>query len=236
MRAPTGWGLDPLTASFNEARSNQYATFANKRAGKHAVSIDRLLLALLADHIDTKPTVPLNFLLRAHSCYRAAASCVMAGQVYEATVLSRAVIESAAYGMFIGGDQAKTTLWYSRQDSASARERVRKEFGYGKLRGHFEKAHPRVAPAFTSLYEALIDFGAHPNEPGFSINMKLQKAGRSRTFDTIYMHEDGLPLDFGLSNLCRVGLWIVLAIRELYPEAYAERCEPTAVEALMAAY
>ena len=236
QRAPNGWGLNSLTAAFDAARENQFATFHNKPIAIDIVAIDRILWGLLEGHVDIRPMLPLNFFLRAHSCFRAAAACAFAGQVYEATVLQRATLEAAAYGLFIGDDVERGKLWFSRGDSKQAKENVRTEFGYGNLKRYFETHHATVAPAFVSLYETLIDFGAHPNEAGFSINQKLRRENRQKVFDTVYLHDDGLPLDFGLKNLGRVGLWTILAFRELYPQAYEARDFGTDVDAMVAMY
>jgi hypothetical protein len=213
---PPNWGLNPLTAALDEARENQYATFHNKPIVRDVVAIDRTLWGLLVGHIDPRPMMPMNFLLRAHSSFRAAASCAMSGQVYETTVLQRAALESAAYGLFVGDDNERGARWLNRNTSNSAKERVRTEFGFGNLRRYFESKHPGVAEAFDTIYEMLIDFGAHPNEGGFSINTSLRKEGDLSIMDTIYLHEDGMPLDFGLRNLVHVGLWIIMTFRELY--------------------
>jgi hypothetical protein len=102
------------------------------------------------------------------------------------------------------------------------------------MRRHFETDYPRVAPAFVSLYETLIDFGAHPNEAGFSISTTMRKEGGKQLIDTVYLHDDGLPLEFGLKNASRVGIWTALSYRELYPSPYAAAGVDDAVDELAA--
>lgn len=218
MNPPSGWGLNSFTAAFDAARENQYATFHNKAPAKDdLVQIDWLLWRLLEGKIDPTPLQPMNFFLRSHSCFRAASACAMAGQVYEAVVLQRATLEAAAYGLHIGPNEQRTQLWFSRGNSAAAAERVRKEFSFGSLKRHFRQDFPDIASAFVSLYETLIDFGAHSNEPGLSISTNIRQEEGKRMFDTVYLHGDGLPLDFGLKNAARVGLWTMLAYQKVYP-------------------
>jgi hypothetical protein len=207
------------------ARENQFATFHNKASAKvDLVSIDKVLRKLVDGHLDPVPLMPMQFFLRSHSCFRAAAECAMSGQIYEATVLMRATLESAAYGLHVGSDEARAKLWFSRGDSKSAGERVRSDFSYGNLKRHFEADYPALASVFVYLYETLIDFGAHPNEAGFSISTAIRREGDKRLFDTIYLHDDNLALDFGLKNTARVAVWVALAYREVYPVLY-EKCE-----------
>lgn len=145
----------------------------------------------------------------------------MAGQVYEATVLQRAVLEAAAYGLYIGDNLERGELWLRRSDSKSAKDRVRDAFSFGSLRRDFKSRHPGLEPAFSSLYDALVDFGAHPNEEGFSISTNIRKVEGGRSIDTVYLHDDDGPaLDFGMKNTARVGLWIILVFRAIYPALY----------------
>ena len=152
--APRGWGLNSLTDSFNSMRTNQYATFDRKDASLDLVAIDRVLFELLEGNVDIRPMFPMNFLLRAHSCFRAACGCAMAGQVYEATVLQRAVLEAAAYGLYIDDDVDRATGWLRREESATSKDRVRKEFGFGSLHRDFKGRHPEMAAFFAMLYKA----------------------------------------------------------------------------------
>lgn len=220
-RPPIGWGLTSLTDAFNSARDNQWATFDNKPAARDLLVIDRILFELLDGRSDPDPMQPLQFLMRAHSCFRAASACAMAGQVYESTVLHRAVLETAAYGLYIGHDNLRGELWLRRSDSKGAKEKVREAFSFGSLRRDFKLRHPDLEPAFSSLYENLVDFGAHPNEAGFSISTAVRRVDGGRTIDTVYLHDDDGPaLDFGMKNTARVGLWIILVFRAIYPALY----------------
>ena len=79
-RAPEGWGDDTLTSYLEDYRNNQFATFVGKEAEVgDLTSIDGMLTKLLLNARDPKPFVPMTFLLRSHSAYRAAAGAVMAG-------------------------------------------------------------------------------------------------------------------------------------------------------------
>lgn len=220
---PLGWGLNSLTDSFNSVRVNQYATFDRKDASLHLVTIDRVLFELLEGNVDISPMFPMNFLLRAHSCFRAACACAMAGQTYEATVLQRAVLETAAYGLYIGDDIDRATTWLKREESSASKDRVRKEFGFGSLNRDFKGRHAEMAASFESLYNRLVDFGAHPNEAGFSISTDIRQGVGQKIIDTVYLHDDeGVALDFGLKNTAQVGLWVVLVFKAVYPGLYAD--------------
>ncbi len=179
---------------------------------------------------------PMQFMLRSHSTFLAAGLCAMAGQAYESTVLQRSCLETAAYGLFIGCDHERAKTWLGRHDSKEATADVRNAFSFGKIKRHLEKAHADIAPQFEMLYESTIDFGAHPNERGFSSNIKVRREKERRVFDTIYLHEDGPQLDFALKGAGQVGLWSLLAFQKLYPARYDEMGVGGELTALKAIY
>lgn len=221
VRQPNGWGKDSLTGYLDEYRGNQFATFDNKRAAVAGlVRIDGLFKRSLDGAINPRPFVPMSFMLRAHSAYRAAAGAVMAGQLYEAQALLRLCLEHGAYGFYIGDDRDRWQRWMNRNDSEAAKKAVRDEFTHNKIKKHVAAAAPKLSRQFELLYERLIDFGAHPNEQGFSINTAIRKDGENIHFDTIYLQGDGLPLDLGLKTTGQVGLWVLHVMQLIYKERF----------------
>lgn len=218
---PRGWGDDPLTSYLDNYRDNQIATFANKRAQvADLIRIDGLLLKLLHGAVNPRPFVPMTFMLRAHAAYRAAVGAVMAGQLYESQTLMRLCLEHAAYGFYIGGDSERWKRWMNRNDSTATKKVVRDEFQHVKVKTYITGQAKRLGEQFELLYERLIDFGAHPNEQGFSLNSAIRKDSGNVHFDTVYLQGDGLPLDFALKTAGQVGLWILFVMQPLYKERY----------------
>lgn len=218
-RQPPNWGNDPLTAYLETFRNNQFATFAHKTPViNQLILIDSLFLRFLEGATNLRPFLPAGFFLRAHSAYRAATGAAMAGQVYEAQTLLRLCLEHTAYGVFINNDENRWKKWMERQDSRISKEIVRKEFSFGNLKSHLKSISKPVGTKFELLYENLIDFGAHPNEQGYSLNSAIRKQENGDVhFDTIYLHENGLSLDFGLRRASEVGVWSLHAAQLIYP-------------------
>lgn len=218
---PRGWGDDPLTAYLDNYHDNQVATFANKQQQvADLIRIDGLMLKLLHGAINPKPLIPMSFMLRAHAAYRAAAGAIMAGQLYEAQTVMRLCLEHAAYGFYIGGDEERWKRWMNRNDSVANKKVVRDEFQHGKIKGYIAGHAKKLGERFEKLYDRLIDFGAHPNEQGFSLNSAIRKDGGNVHFDTIYLQGDGLPLDLALKTLGQVGLWVLFVMQPIYKERY----------------
>lgn len=221
--APEGWGDDTLTSYLEDYRNNQFATFVGKEAEVgDLTAIDGMLTKLLLNARDPKPFVPMTFLLRSHSAYRAAAGAVMAGQLFEAQALLRLCLEHAAYGHYIGGDNAMWERWMRRHDSDDHRKAVRNEFAGAKVEKKLEAADPSIAKAYKTLYERLIDFGAHPNEKGFSMSSNIRRENGDVHIEAIYLHSDGLPLDLALKTTAQVGIAVLRIGQILYPSRFKD--------------
>ncbi|WP_117195930.1 hypothetical protein [Rhizobium terrae] len=222
-RAPDGWGDDTLTSYLDDYRNNQFAAFVGKPDEvADLIAIDGMLKRLLEGARDPKPFVPMTFLLRAHSAYRAAAGAVMAGQLYEAQACLRLCLEHAGYGHYIGGDTAMWERWMRRHDSDEHRKAVRKEFTAAKVEKKLQAADASVAKAYEILYERLIDFGAHPNEKGFSMSSNIRRENGDVHIEAIYLHSDGLPLDLALKTTAQVGIAALRIGQIIYPQRFKD--------------
>lgn len=220
-KTPNGWGNNSLTAYFENYRSNQYATFANKGpAVADLIGIDELFELFLRGAINPRPFVPMEFLLRAHAAFRAAVGAVMAGQLYEVQALLRLCLEHGSYGFYIGADQERWERWMARNDNSATKQAVREEFTHGKIKKALTAASNTIGGHFETLYDVLIDFGAHPNEQGFSMSSAIHKVDGDAHFNTIYLHGDGLPLDLGLKRTAQVGLCALHIAQLIYPARF----------------
>ena len=237
LTPPGGWGRDSLTEYLEDYRGNQFATFANKPDEmRDLIRLDGLFLKLMKGAINVRPFFPLNFLLRAHSAYRAAVGAVMAGQLYEAQTLLRLCLEHGAYGFYIGDDSARWERWMRRSDSDASRKAVAKEFHNSKVKEHINKEAKRLGAQFELLYNRLIEFGAHPNELGFSVNTNIRKDGENVHFETVYLQADEKRYDLGLKTSGQVGLWVLHIMQLVYPERYELLGVRVEIEAIRVRY
>ncbi|MDF1600263.1 hypothetical protein PZ895_10860 [Mesorhizobium sp. YIM 152430] len=217
---PPGWGGDHLTQYLDTYRHNQFATFHNHPTVKKIVRLDDMFFRILDRSINPRPMLPMTFMLRAHSAWRAAAGAAMAGQVYETNATLRASIEISAYGVYIGDNVPLYELWMGRHDTATGKEKVRNEFRPRKIVRHLETMSKPIAADYEALYEETIDQGAHPNERGFSFSMKMKEGEDRKEIEQVYLHEGGLQLDLGLENVVRVGMWTLHLFRLVYPAKF----------------
>ena len=218
---PDKWGNDALTAYLEDYRRNQWAAFANKgQAITDLIKIDSLFLKLLENAVNPKPLLPMGFMLRSHSAYRSAVGAIMGGQQYEAQALLRLCLEHAAYGFYIGDDVDLWMLWMNRTESKASRDEVRKKFTHAKIKKYISSRAPKLAATFEKLYERMIDFGAHPNEQGYSVNSEMHRVDNTVHINSVYLHGDGGPLDLGLRTAAQIGLWALHIMQLLYPTRF----------------
>ncbi|MHA6685368.1 hypothetical protein [Mesorhizobium sp. A556] len=224
-RVPDGWGKDTLSSFIDEFRHNQFATFSRKREAMTGLErIDELLKRFLYGAVDPKPFVPMSFLTRAHSAFRATSGVVMGGHLYESQALMRLSLEHAAYGLYIGDDGERWTRWMQRHDSDEAEAAVRKEFSHNRIRKHVQSIDSNLGERFDLFYGSTIDFGAHPNELGFSANTLTRKDDDGGVaIMTVYLQGDGKLLDLALKMTAHVGLWVLDVAEHIYGERFATR-------------
>ncbi len=153
-KPPNGWGDDLLTSQFDSARANQYATFDNHPMARRLVRVDQLIFTFVNGNINPRPRVPMLFMLRAHSAYRASAGAAMAGQVYEVNGLARTVLELVSYGAYIGDDVTKFQTWSNRGDSEAARKAVKDEFKHSTIRDPLRRCRSRWLRTMSSSTSA----------------------------------------------------------------------------------
>lgn len=144
----------------------------------------------------------------------------MAGQVVEVYALLRLSLESAAYGFYINKDNARAELWLRRHDGVADKKKVRSEFQQKKIEDHIVATAPVLADIFKTLYERTIDYGAHPNERGFSTNSMIVEEEEQTEFLQIYLQGDGVQLDLALKTTGQVGIWALSIFQLIYPEKW----------------
>lgn len=215
---PPGWAQDMLSAYLQEFRGNQWAAFHNKRPEmRDLIALDDMFNRLLNGAKNPQPFIPATFLLRAHSAFRAAVNLAMGGQLYEVQSLLRLCLEHTAYGFFIGDDQALWTRWMKREESKKNKEAVRREFAHGAIKNKVKKADAAVGGNFEAMYERLIDFGAHPNEMGFSMSTLLERDGRETRISGLHLHGEGVALDFSLTAVAQTAICALQIAHLIYP-------------------
>lgn len=220
--APLQWGADSLTAFFDTARGNAYATFVHRLTEANDLKTLDRLLHILADSIASAGTVVESmFLLRAHSAFRAAASLAMSGQVPESLAVSRLALECALYGHHLHGKPEKQELWLRRSDNHQSRGAVRAEFSYKNVLRTLERRNQGLANDASLLYERCISFGGHPVEEAFMGAMLERRENGNQVLQQVYLAGDGLALRHCLKTTIQAGICFLQVFQMIWPERVA---------------
>ena len=218
---PPRWGEDELTKYLDSVRKNHFVTFAKKiPETKKMIEIDGIFLRVIHVGINTRDLTVGLLMHRAHSAYRAAASCAFAGQSAELYPLLRLMLEQGGYAILINRKPELEEVWLNRQESDAARNKVRREFKPGKIKDTIASSDPRLNGIFCTLYEKTIDFGAHPNEMSVTGGITIKENENQKDFKLIYLHGDGLVLDHSLRTLAQVGVCVLLIFQEIFREQF----------------
>lgn len=217
---PPNWGNDKLTAFLDDYRTNQYATYANKEEFKTLRKIDDCFFRILDKPINPRPWFPFQFIHRSHSAFRAACGMIMAGQLQESNAMLRLSLETAAYGYYVSTDQLIAEAWLQRHDGLDQLKDFKRKFQHVTVRELIKANAGKLGQIFEELYERTIDYGAHPNERGFSMNSKIEENADAVNFLQIYLHGDGLLMDFAIKSCAQVGVWNLSIFQLVYPEKF----------------
>ena len=219
MPPPPRWGNDELTNFLDTARINQFATFAKKTAEtKRIVEIDQTFLNVIKEGLHPiYLSAPFLLLVRAHSAYRAAASCAFSGQAAELHPLLRLMLEQGEYAFLIIRKPKLQEVWLDREAN---RSKFKREFTIGKFKGILASSDANLKSAFVELYESAIDFGAHPNEMSVTGSLKIDVHEGRETWKVLYLHLDGITLDHSLRSLTAVGICVLLLFHKIFPQLF----------------
>lgn len=214
---PKGWGKDHLTSYFESVRKNQFATHVNKPdLARDCRAVDEMFRHSLRA-ADSERARSLPFFNRAHSAFLAASGNVWGGQLAEAQPVLRLCLEFGGYGFYVGENEPRLERWLARGENEKAREQVRNEFSHGKIRRAIVAVDPRLGSQYETLYQLLVDLGAHPNALGLSLGITKELEGGVVKYGTAYLHGDDDHLETTLFTSVQVGLVVLHLMQLVFP-------------------
>lgn len=216
MTPPSGWGDDELTKFLDTTHLHQFAIFTNKALEtKGIIEIDETFLSVIQKGLRPEYVHgPFMLLVRAHSAYRAAASCAFSGQAAELYPLLRLMLEQGGYAFLMMRNPTLQDVWMDRETN---RSKVKQEFTIAKIKSLVASWDEHLETAFRELYEEAIDLGAHPNEMSVTASIIMEEHEGLETFKILYTHPDGPVLNHLLRSLTRVGICVLLLFHKVFP-------------------
>jgi hypothetical protein len=160
------------------------------------------------------------FLFRAHSAYLAGTRLALSGQVPEAYMVLRGVLESALYGFYVARNSSVRETWLRRNEDKATKKRMRQDFKIANIFQILELEDQKLRKIAGDLYERTIDYGGHPNQQAFLSVMKQQSDESKITFQSAYMigNEDALHLC--LKSCAQIGICALSIFRLVFRERF----------------
>ncbi|MEI8218119.1 MAG: hypothetical protein WCG51_03615 [Elusimicrobiota bacterium] len=173
---PKGWGNDDLTEFFDASRMNSFATFVQFYPEYSKILDIDNEFKKISNNLDQSENQFCVFLLhRSHSAYRASAQLAISGQIPEAYMVLRGCLENALYGFYFHFYHDALSVWLDRNSSDKAKQKVKNEIRPAGMLKLLKEKNKDLGNIATSLYDMMIDYGAHPNPNAIRKNMSIFK-------------------------------------------------------------
>jgi hypothetical protein len=189
---PETWGRSELTQFFDLAEQQIHASVAGlPQWVKVLERIDRNLTVnseAFFHEIDKARYEASRLFMRAFGTYRAACRLALSGQIYEATVLTRSILESAMYAFACGSSKEHREAWKTRGDSDAQRAVAIRLFKWVGLRKLLASKDPALEKELNEFYGDTIELGAHPDVDGIMLSSEDLAEGGKTKMSTIYLH------------------------------------------------
>lgn len=218
---PSTWGKDDLSAFFEAARSNAFATHHNHSvAYKRMSDIDALYLGFFEKFENPEDTLGAGLALRCHSALRAAAKLTLSGQVPESFMVLRGALELALYAHHASTSGERAQIWMNRHDSAETKRQCSQEFTGRVIFPTLREKASVIGDIAGELYERCIDYGAHPNARGVLTTMSYEEDQQGQSFSFAYLSGDTLSLRFALKSWCQVSICALDVLGLVFPKRF----------------
>ncbi len=207
MKPPPGWEANSLTDFLDSAQSNTYGTFQkHKYIWGHLSRINDGFDRLTPNLYNTPDMLPALLYTRSHSAFLAATRLAVATQVVDAYPVLRSVVEYAAVALFFQHHAKVAELWLKRHENAKARAKVQNELRMGAVLRFVKQQNEKLGSEFKRLYEASIDYGAHPNVFGVVHNLDVVPDLKGVTINTNFLTDEEHLIEFCLYMTSSVGV------------------------------
>ncbi len=192
---PIGWGKSELTQFLEIAEQQTLASFVILPRWVQALELIDANLTTNAPtyfhELDAPRQTAAKLFIRAFGTYRAACRLALSGQVFEATVLTRSVIESGVYAWACGHSQEHRDAWNARADGDAQRSEAKRKFSWSGLTTLLKAVAPNLAERVAALYQETIDNGAHPNVEGVLLSSEVNPISEDRySVSPLFIHGD----------------------------------------------
>jgi hypothetical protein len=227
------WGDDSLSKFLSMAHTNQQGNCV-KFAGRYETisKIDDCLVRAGKNLVNPKPVMAGVLLLRCQYAFKTAAGLALAGQVVEAFVMARSVLEYAGYAAVIHGTPALEAVFINRHQSAAEMKAQKEAFKISQVRARIAALDAKLAEIFDEMYQRAIDFGGHPNPHGTFSAMALDEKDGTSGITTLAFTVDQAAVEHALKSVAQAGLAALYIFQHVFKEKFELLGIRAAIDAL----
>lgn len=160
---------------------------------------------------------PLSVILvmNGHSIFRASLTMALSGHTAPIYPLLRNALESCLFAFRISHTPSLAEVWSSRHTGPAHKKRCIKEFSASLAIREILNIDENLGKLLLELYEASIDFGAHPNVSGVSVGLDISENDQHVRTSLTYLHGDSFETDRALLACAENGRAILYLIRHI---------------------
>lgn len=221
MKNPDGWGDDELTAYFEHARQNSFASFANAADAYAKLAAVAQTFDIPRNRLHDPPdlNVPL-FLFKAHASFMQATYLSMAGSIAESFMVMRGCLESALYGLYVNRNPKAMEVWASRHEDETGRRTVRATFTVARMWACLNAESVELCASTQALYEKTIDHGAHPNVASLALATTVKRADSGMQVQVAYLSADPSVIKGCMKSAAQSGVVALEIFRLTMPKHF----------------
>jgi hypothetical protein len=172
------------------------------------------------DIMNPKPFTTTALLGRCQYAYKAAAGLALAGQVNEAFVMLRSVLEYAGYCLTIYENPSLQRVFLDRHSGESEMKAQKLAFQIKTVRASVGRHDAALADTFDQLYQRTIDFGGHPNPYGSVGTTVFDELDGETAMTVVAFSNDPLIVEFGLRSTAQAGLTALFILLHVFKEKF----------------
>ncbi len=218
---PASWGNDKISTFLDDARNNEYATFANCQGEiRRLIDLDAWFRKAIDGLNHSNDWFSGFFMFRAHSNFLAACRMTWSGQLPECYAILRSCLENALYGLYLARNPNSRETWMRRHDSDAHRRKVKEEFKIGAMFELAKSIDTKEGSVAELLYDRTIDYGAHPNEQALWQVLQINEKAEQVEFKMIYLEGDSFQLRLALTTTAQVGVCSLSLFQSIYKERF----------------
>lgn len=190
---PKDWGQSELTKFLAMLEEQTLASFAGLPDWFGIlIRIDQSVTErapTFFHEIDPPRQTSVKLFMRCFATYRAAVRLSVSGQLFEATVLMRSLLESAVYAWVCCVSEQHRKAWEDRGEGDAERKMARRLFSWTDLLKMLDGNNKDLAARISDEYDQLVDYGAHPNVDGLALSSDVKQLDHDKyEIITVFAH------------------------------------------------